>query len=77
MKITVDYNAKIYITALLNCFAAANPPATYTWLDENKYQIATGQTLTVDKGGEYTCNASNVIGGTYYTQSKSVHLLSK
>lgn len=77
MTITVDKEGTIFSTTLLNCSAAANPPAAYKWVNKINVEIANGPTLTVKQDGVYTCNASNFIGGKYYTQSQSVHLIGK
>ena len=77
MRITGDYNGQILPSALLLCDAAANPQATYTWIDESNGNITKGPIITIKHGGKYTCTASNIIRGQYYQQPKSVILQGK
>src|SRR6218665_166161 len=74
MRITDDNNGQIRIPAVLNCSAAAYPPATYAWIDESNGNTINGPTITINHFGNYTCIASNIIRGRRYQQSKSITL---
>lgn len=77
MTIIGGNNGEIGTSALLYCYAAANPPATYRWIDETSGEITNGPIIIVHHGGNYTCIASNIIRGQKYQQSKTVYLQSK
>lgn len=77
MTIIGHKNGQILHSALLSCSAAANPPTTYTWIDESNGVVTNGPTIIINKSGKYTCNASNIIRGKYYHQSKSIDLQGK
>lgn len=77
MTIIGDNNGEIGTSALLYCYAAANPPATYKWIDETSGEITNGPTIIVHHSGNYTCTASNIIRGHKYQHSKTVNLQGK
>lgn len=73
MTITDDNKRQIRALAVLTCYAAANPPATYEWTDESTGEITKGAKVVINHSGNFTCNASNVIRGKTFHQSKLVY----